>query len=99
MRSRRNSQLRSANIAGIAARITPAETAEVSRMPPSMHSVKRKLPRKLSRNSSRWVRRFSGGSSAGRRSQCAMAMPPMPKRSHASSTTGSTASSGLDSAT
>ena len=40
-----------------------------------------------------------GASLAGRLSQPSMAMAPMPKRSQASSSTGSAAASGLDSAT
>ena len=45
------------------------------------------------------VRGVMAGSCAGRRSQCSMARPPMPKRSQASRKTGIAAAIGLDSAT
>ena len=99
MRSRRKAQLISATTAGIDAMITPAETALVMLTPYSMQMENRKLPRNDSRNTSCRVCRVIGGSSAGLRSQCSMAKPPMPKRSQASRNTGSAAASGLDSAT
>ncbi len=98
-RSRRNVQLSTATAAGMAAMMTPADTALVSLTPLIMHSVNRKLPRKDSRNSRRRVRGESGGSPGGFFSQCAIATPPMPKRNQASSSTGKTAASGLESAT
>ena len=79
--------------------MTPAETAVVSLTPEIMNTVNRKLPRKDSKNTSPRVWRVSGGSSAGLRSQCAMATPPMPKRSQASRKTGNTTARGLVSAT
>jgi hypothetical protein len=97
--SRRNARLRSATVAGMAAMITPAETALVRLTPHSMHSENRKLPRKDSRNSRRRVRGVRGASVAGLRSQCSIARPPMPKRSQASRNTGIAAASGFDSAT
>ena len=98
-RSRKNSQLSTATAAGMAARMTPAETALVSLTPVIMHTVKRKLPRNDSRNSKRRVRGVNGGSLAGFFSQCSMATPPMPKRNQASKSTGKISASGLDSAT
>ena len=99
MRSRRNSQLASATTAGIAAMMTPADTALVRLTPNIMQIENRKLPRNDSRNTSARVRPVIGGSSAGRLSQCGMAAAAMPKRSHASRNTGNAATSGFDSAT
>ena len=95
----RKTQLIRATTAGMAAMITPADTALVRLTPNSMQIENRKLPRNDSRNSSCLVCRVMGASLAGFLSQPAMAMPPMPKRSQASRNTGRAATSGLDSAT
>ncbi len=79
--------------------ITPAATALVMLTPYNMQIEKRKLPRNDSKNTSCFVCCVMGASSAGFLSQCSMAAPPMPKRSHASRKTGKTATNGLDSAT
>ena len=78
---------------------TPAATAPVRLTPATMHRVKRKLPISASKNNSPCVRRDRGASCAGAGSQCSMATAPMAKRSQASSSTGNTATSGLDRAT
>ena len=79
--------------------VTPAVTALVMATPLIMHSVKRKLPKKDSKNSSNLVWPDSAASFAGRLSQPSMAITPMPKRSQASNMTGNTAANGLESAT
>ncbi|MCY1367302.1 hypothetical protein D9M69_542310 [compost metagenome] len=99
MRSRRKSQLATATTAGIDAMITPADTALVRLTPNSMQIENRKLPRKDSRKTSPRVRVLMGGSSGLRWSQWGMASAAMPKRSHASSSTGKAATSGLERAT
>ena len=78
--------------------VTLAATAPVSETPVIMQMVKRKLPKNDSTNSNQRVCRVIGASFAGRRSQVAIASAPMPKRSHASSSTGNAAANGLDSA-
>ena len=95
----RNTQLISATTAGMAAMITPAETAVVMLTPKSMQIEKRKLPKKDSRKRYFRVAGDMGNSSAGRLSQCRVAKPPMPNRNHANKNTGSTSTKGLDSAT
>ncbi|CAM5194187.1 hypothetical protein CDEN61S_00461 [Castellaniella denitrificans] len=74
---------------------TPAATAPLWLTPSTMKTVNRKLPMKASRNTSRRTRGVGGGSAAGRRSQCSMPAPPIPKRSQPSRNTGNTAASGL----
>ena len=96
MRSRMNSHDSSATAPGMPAIATPAATAELSATPYSMQIENRKLPRKLSQNSSQRSCRESGASPGARRTQCSMATAAMPKRSHASRNTGSTATSSLD---
>ena len=95
MRSPSSSQPSSATEAGIAAKITPADTALVSPMPYSMQIENRKFPRNDSRNTSQRVCADRGPSEAGFFSQGSMAMAAMPKRSQASKNTGSAATSGL----
>jgi hypothetical protein len=95
----RKTQLITATTAGMEDMITPAETALVMDTPVIMQSVKRKLPRKDSRKTSQRDCVESGFSSAGFFSQRSMATAPMPKRSQASRNTGSSAASGLVSAT
>jgi hypothetical protein len=85
--------------AGMADMITPADTAVVMLTPNSMQMENKKLPKKDCQNSSQRVRAVQAGSSGGRRSQCGMANPPKPKRSHASRKTGKAATSGFESAT
>jgi hypothetical protein len=81
----------------MAAITTPAATADVSSTPYSMQIENRKLPRKLSQNSSRRSCGDSGASPGSRRrTQCAMATAAMPKRSQASRNTGNTATSRRD---
>ena len=99
MRSRRNTQLNKATTLGIAAMMTPADTAVVMLTPHNMHTVNKKFPRNDSRNTNRLVLVLRGGSSLGRRSQCGMARAPMPKRNQASNATGNTATMGFDKAT
>ena len=94
--SRRDS---SATAAGIAAIAMPAATAEVSATPLSMQTEKRKLPKKLSQNSSQRSRLPRRGSPGVRRSQPSIATAAMPKRSQASSSTGNSTTSAFDSAT
>jgi len=96
MRSPRKMRDSSATAAGIAAMITPAATADVSAMPNSMQIENRKLPRKLSQNSSLRSRAPSGASPGARPSQPSIATAAMPKRSHASTKTGKIATSSLD---
>ncbi len=79
--------------------ITPADTALVRLTPNSMQIENMKLPRNDSRNTSQRVRAVIGGSSGVRLSQCGMASAAMPKRSHASSSTGKAATRGLERAT
>jgi hypothetical protein len=88
-RSRRNSQLSRATAAGMAA-MTPADTAVVSFTPEIMHSVNRKLPKRLQEQQAprlRRQRRLIGGLAQPVR----MAAAPMPKRSQASRKTGNMA--------
>ena len=99
MRSRRKSQLATATAAGMDAMITPADTALVRLTPNSMKIENRKLPRNDSRKTRPRVRALMGASSGARRSQCGMANAAMPNRSHASSSTGKAATSGLERAT
>ena len=96
IRSPRKSRDSSATAAGMAAIVTPAASAEVSATPYSMQMLNRKLPRKLSQNSSQRSWRDSGASPGRRGSQCSMATAAMPKRSQASSSTGNTATSRRD---
>ena len=97
MRSRRKAHDISATAAGMAAMITPAASAVLCSTPNSMQIENRKLPRKLSQNSSTRSWRDSGASPLPRRrTQCAIATAAMPKRSHASRKTGTTATSTLD---
>ena len=86
-------------MAGIKARITPALLAVVSDTPNNMSTENKKLPNHESKKISHLVWRFNTGSSTGLRSHGNMASAPMPNRSHATSSTGKTATSGLDSAT
>ena len=79
--------------------ITPAATAEVSATPKSMQIENRKLPRKLSQNSSLRSCADSGASPSRRRTQCAIASAARPKRNQASRNTGKAASSSFDSPT
>ena len=79
--------------------VTPAVTALVKATPLIMQSVKRKLPKKDSKNSSHLVCLVRVVSCAGGLSQPSMATAPMPKRSQASSMTGKMAARGLDKAT
>ena len=65
-------------------------------MPASMQIENRKLPKNDSRNSSRWMRASSGASSAGRRSQGAIATAAIAKRSQASRNTGKITTSALE---
>ena len=88
-----------ATTAGMAARMTPADTALVMLTPYNIQIENRKLPRKDSRKTSLFVALVIGGSPAGLISQRPMAIPAMPKRSHASKKTGRAATRGLDSAT
>ena len=99
MRSRKKTQLSSATVAGIAAMITPAATALVMLTPNSMQIENKKLPRNDSKNTNQRVCDVIGASPTGFFSQCAIASPPMPKRSQASKNTGIAATSGLDKAT
>ena len=99
MRSPKKNQLSKATTVGMAAMMTPADTAVVMLTPNSMQMVNKKLPRKDSRKIRRLVAAVMGGSPAGLRSQCGMAKEPMPKRSQASKATGNTAIKGLDKAT
>jgi hypothetical protein len=64
MRSPSHQRLSSATAAGMAAITTPADTADVSSTPYSMQIENRKLPRKLSQNSSRRSCGVSGASPA-----------------------------------
>jgi len=99
MYSLKKTQLSTATTAGMAAMMTPADTALVMLTPNNMQMENRKLPRKDSRNSNCLVLRVMGASPSGFLSQPTMAMPPMPKRNQASKNTGSAATSGLLSAT
>ena len=86
----------SATAAGMAAMTTPAATAEVSATPKSMQIENRKLPRKLSQNSSQRSCADNGASPSRLRTQCSMASAAMPKRSQASRKIGNTATSSFD---
>jgi len=99
MRSRRNSQLKTATTDGIEAITTPADTALVMLTPYNMQMENRKFPRKDSRNRRSRIRLSINGSSAGLRSHGSIARPPIPKRIQASRNTGMAATSGLESAT
>ncbi len=99
LRSRRATHDISATIAGMAAMMTPAASAEVSATPKSMKMEKRKLPKKDSKKSSVRSRRLSGASPGWRLTHEAMATAAMPKRSQASRKTGKTSTSVLESAT
>jgi hypothetical protein len=98
-RSRSSSHDSSATAPGMPAIATPAAVAEVSATPYSMQIENRKLPRKLSQNSSQRSWRDSGASPGVRRTQCSIASAAMPKRSQASRKTGNTATSSFDSPT
>ncbi len=64
-----------------------------------MSSENKKLPNSESQKTSHFTRAVSAGSSAGLRSHGSMATAAMPKRNHATNSTGSRATSGLASAT
>ena len=64
--------------------------------PNSMQIENRKLPRKLSQNSSQRSCRDSAGSAGPRRTQWTIATAAMPKRSQASRNTGKATTSSFD---
>jgi hypothetical protein len=99
IRSLRKYQLISAETAGMAAKMTPADTALVMLTPKSMQIEKRKFPKKDSKNKSPLVRRSIGSSDVGFFSHPAIATAAIPKRSQANKKTGIAATRGLESAT
>ena len=98
-RSRSSSHDSSATTAGSVDRITPAALAVVRATPLSIAIENRKLPKNDIRNSCRCSLRVSGGSSRAGRVHGIIATAAIAKRSSASTSTGNTASSGLDKAT
>ena len=99
MCSRKNHQLIKPTTAGIAAMITPADTALVMLTPNSMQMENKKLPKNDSKKTSFLVCKLMGGSSAGFLSHRVIAKPPIPKRIQANKKTGKVIDKGLDSAT
>ncbi len=97
--SPRNSQLINAIIAGMPARMTPADTAVVMLTPYNMQIENRKLPTNDSRNSRVRTWGVIAASWAGLRNQGSIATAAMPKRIQPSRNTGRAATSGLESAT
>ena len=80
-------------------KMMPAAMALVWLTPYSMQIEKRKLPRKDSRNSSPFIRRFKTGSCSGLRNQWGTAKAPITKRNQAKANTPNTLTKGLAKAT